>query len=62
MEGQTRFRLNITKNSKGWGYEYTIDSTEHSPEGLVKEARDFKDLIEAEIRQWTLDSASEGQG
>jgi hypothetical protein len=62
MEGQTRYRLNINKNSKGWGYEYTIDSTEYSPEGLVKEARDFKDLIETEIKQWTLDSASEGQG
>ena len=62
MEGQTRFRLNITRNTKGYGYEFTVDSTEHSPEGLVKEAREFKELIEAEIKQWTLDNATGGQG
>ena len=61
MEGQTRYRLNISKNTRGYGYDFTIDSTEFIPTDLVDEAREFKKLIQAEIKAWTLAEAKQNE-
>lgn len=55
MDKAGRVRLNITRNSKGFSYEFTFDEEGTSPKEVLAKAEAFKDLVEAKVEQWTID-------
>jgi len=63
MEANGRVRLNITKNSKGYGYDFTIeqgsDDLKQAMNDTLQETRAFKMSVEEMIREWELERAKD---
>ncbi len=62
MEANGRVRLNITKNSRGYGYDMTIelgnsDDLKQAMNDTLQETRAFKMSVEEMIREWEVEDA-----
>ena len=63
MEANGRVRLNITKNSKGYGFDFTIEQgsgdLKQSMHDALQETQAFKMSVEEMIRGWELERAKD---
>lgn len=55
MDKHGRVRLNITRNSKGFGYDFTIEEEDADPEAILLVAEQFMWQVELKIEGWTLE-------
>ena len=62
MEANGKVRLNITKNSRGYGYDMTIEQgnaedLKQAMNDTLQETRAFKMSVEEMIHEWDLEDA-----
>jgi len=65
MEANGRVRLNITKNSRGYGWDMTVersnDVLHDSRYEVINEIELFKKMVEEMIHEWEMEDARKTQ-
>lgn len=63
-----RVRVNITKNTRGYSYDFTVESSRQGDDFItdghraqvLQDVEDMKAALDSKIWQWTLDDAENG--